>query len=266
LAACLQSDVPDSLRSLAIISGEEEYQAWGDLLYSIQTGNSAFEHLYQRHLDEYHQQNPESGKINDHAMTNLSASETPAIAASYDFSSIHRLVDVAGGQGDFITSILKANPTMQGILFDQASVIEGATIPKEAEGVADRCQLVAGDFFESVPSGGDAYMLKRILHNWDDRRAIAILKNCHRAMKANSKLLVIEPVIPPGNEPSFSKLLDLNVLVMLFPGACERTKAEFQVLFEAAGFELTQIIPATSSEVSIIEGIREVSIIEGIRR
>lgn len=186
-------------------------------------------------------------------MTNLSAGEAGAVAASYDFSSINRVIDVAGGQGLLITSVLKANPTLQGILFDQASVIDCAIVPKESQDVAERCQLVVGNFFESVPSGGDAYMLKRILHNWGDQQAINILKNCHDVMKLSGKLLVIEPVVPPGNEPSSSKFLDLNMLVMC-PGGSERTKAEFQKLFEAAGFELTQII-ATSSEVSIIEGI-----------
>ena len=253
LAACLQSDVPGSIRSLAIHAGKEPYQAWGQLLYSIQTGNSAFEHLYQMNLFEYHALNPESGKLFDSAMTSFSATEGAAIAASYDFSSIHTLVDVGGGQGSLIGSILKANPTMQGVLFDRASVIEGAKPLIQAEAITERCQLVAGDFFESVPSGSDAYMLKKILHDWDDERAIAILKNCHSAMIENGKLLVIEQVIPPGNEPFYGKLEDLNMLVMC-PGGCERTKAEYRVLFEAAGFQLTQIVP-TSSDLSVIEGI-----------
>ncbi len=255
LAAFLQSDVPGSIRNMAITSGEEAYQAWGDILYSIQTGESAFEHLYQMNLFEYLAKNRETGKMYEGAMTSLSTREGATIAASYDFSSIHRIVDVAGGQGSLITSILKANPTMQGVLFDQGSVIEGAKPLVEAEGVTERCQLVAGDFFESLPRGGETYILKNILHDWDDERAIAILKNCHSAMIENGKLLVIELVIPPGNEPFYGKLLDLNMLITC-PGGCERTKAEYQVLFEAAGFQLTQIIP-TSSGQSIIECVRQ---------
>ncbi|MCG8363525.1 MAG: acetylserotonin O-methyltransferase [Pseudanabaenales cyanobacterium] len=257
LAACLQSDVSGSVRSLVITAGES-YHAWGHLLYSIQTGESAFEHLHQMNLFEYLQKNPESGKMFDHAMTNFLAREGAAIAANiatnYDCSSIHTLVDVGGGQGSLIASILQAKPMMQGILFEQASVIEGAKPLIKAEGVIERCQLVAGDFFESVPSGGDAYMLMRILHDWDDERAIAILKNCHSAMRENGQLLVIEQVIPPGNEPCFSKLSDLNMLVMC-SGGRERTKAEYRVLFEAADFQLTQII-TTSSDLNIIEGVR----------
>jgi len=253
-AACLQSDVPGSMRALVIMCGEEHYQAWGDILYSLRTGGSAFEHLYGMPLFQYYAQNPEPGKIFDEAMTSNSSIENADITASYDFSGLHKLVDVGGGQGNLIASILKANPKMQGILFDLPYVIEGAKNFIEAEGVSQRCELVGGDFFESVPSGGDAYMLKRVIHNWDDKSAIAILKNCHRAMLENGKLLVVEQVIPPGNEPCFGKFMDLTMMVM-FPGARECTEPEYRALFEASGFRLTKIVP-TRAGVSLIEGIR----------
>lgn len=253
LAACLQTDIPGSIRPFVIMLGEEHNRAWGDLLYSIQTGTSAFEHLYGMQIFQYYAQNPEPAKIFDAAMTSFSSIENAETITSYDFSSIRKLVDVGGGHGSLIATILKANPTLQGILFDQPAVIAGAKHLMTAEGVGERCEIIAGDFFESVPSGSDAYILKHIIHDWDDERAITILKNCHRAMVDNAKLLVVEQVIPPDNEPFFGKFLDLNMLVMC-PGGCERTENEYRVLFKAAGFQLTQIVP--TSNVSVIEGIR----------
>jgi hypothetical protein len=254
LAACLQSDIPGSMRALVIMCGKEHYQAFGDILYSLRTGESAFEHLYGMPLFQYYAQNPEAGKIFDEAMTSHTSVENADITASYDFSGFHKLVDVGGGHGNLIASILKANPKMQGMLFDLPYVIEGAKNLLEAEQVSQRCELVAGDFFESVPGGGDAYLLKRIIHSWDEKSAIAILKNCHRAMVENGKLLVVEEVIPPGNEPCFGKFMDLMMMVM-FPGARERTESEYRALFKASGFQLTKIVP-TRGDVSLIEGIR----------
>lgn len=254
LAACLQSDVPGSLRGIVLMGGGEYYQAWGNFFYSIQTGKSAFEDLYGMPLFEYYAQNPESGKMYDEAQKSGSSAARTAILKIYDFSGIRRLVDVGGGNGSLLTSILIANPTMQGVLFEQASVIAEAKDLIEVEGASKRCELVAGDFFESVPSGGDAYILRYILHNWDDEGAIAILKNCHHAMVENGKILVIEQVIPPGNEPFIGKLLDLHMLV-LFPGGRERTENEYRALFEASDFQLTKIVP-TKANVSVIEGIR----------
>jgi len=254
VAACLQSDVPGSMRALVIMWGEEYYQAWRDILYTLRTGKSAFEHLYGMPLFQYYAQNPEAGKIFDRAMTSISSVENAAITASYDFSKFSKLVDVGGGNGSLISLILQNNPTMQGVLLDQGAVIAEAKNLIEVEGASKRRELVAGDFFESVPSGGNAYILKYILHNWNDERAIAILKNCHRAMVENGKILVIEQVIPPGNEPFLGKFLDLHMLVM-FPGGCERTEDEYRALFEASGFQLTKTVP-TKIELSVIEGIR----------
>jgi hypothetical protein len=254
LAACLQSDVPGSFRAFVIMLGEEQYQAWGEFMHSVQTGGSSFEHIYGMNLYEYLAQNPESAKIFDESMTTFSAIESAAIAASYDFSSIQTLVDVAGGQGLLIASILKSNPTLKGVLFDQPHVIERAKRFLEAEGLLERCQLAAGSFFEFVPEGGDAYILKNIILDWDDERAIGILKRCHKVMPDNGKLLVAQQVIPPGSPPFIGKFLDLHMLAVL-PGGRERTEAEYRALFEKAGFKLTRIVP-TQHEMSIIEGIR----------
>ena len=254
LATCLQSQAPNSVRSLVLMRGEEAYRAWGDLLYSIQTNTSAFEQIYGMNLFQYHAEHPEPAKLFDQAMTSLSSVECAAVLESYDFSAFHRLVDVAGGQGRLIAAILKAYPTLEGVLFEQDSVIASAQPVLAAAGVLDRCQRVGGNFFEEAPAGGDAYLLKHILHDWDDERAIAILRNCHQAMVDNGKILIVEQIIPPGNGPFLGKLYDLHMLV-LCPGGRERTAAEFQSLLEVAGFRLTGIT-STTSDVSLIEGVK----------
>ncbi|MHC5609970.1 MAG: methyltransferase [Nostoc sp.] len=253
VAVYLQSDIPDSIRWAAIMFAEEQYKAWGELLYSIKTGASAFEYLYGMELYEYYAQNPEPGEIFHKAMTSIAITrEDAAIATGYDFSSIKTLVDIGGGRGSTIAEILKANPTMKGVLFDCAPALESAKDLIEAEGVSQRCKFTVGDFFESVPSGCDAYILKRILHDWDDERAITILKNCHRAMAKNGKILVAERLIPLGNEPYAGKLIDLDMLVMT--GGSERTESECRSLFERAGFQVTKIV-SIQSDMSLIEGI-----------
>jgi hypothetical protein len=252
LAATLRTDVPGSLRAFAIAElGEDHYPAWGEVLHSVKTGEIAFDHLFGMDVWQYRAQHPEDGRIFDEAMASFSSVVNATIVASYDFSSLGTIVDVGGGDGSLIASILQANPGMKGVLFDLPHVVAGARRRIEAEGLAERCEVVAGDAFTSVPSGGDAYLLKWIIHDWDDERSVAILKNCYQAMAAHSKVLLIEAVIPRGNAPSFHKLMDLNMLVMT--GGRERSEAEYRVLFEAAGFRLTQITP-TQSEMSVIEG------------
>ncbi len=253
IAQGLRSDLPGSMRDSILLGGEEYYHAWGNLLHSLKTGENGFEQEYGMPVFDYYSQNVESGEIFDRAMKNISRALEPAIVNGYDFSEITTLVDVGGGNGSLIAAILKANPHLQGILFDQDIVVAASEpILNQAE-VSDRCEMLAGDFFESVPSDADAYFLKYILHNWDDDQAIAILRNCHQAMSANGKLLIVEQIIPPGNEPFSGKLIDLHMLVTL--GGRERTAAEYESLLEASGFSLNKIIP-TRSNVSIIEGIK----------
>ncbi|NEP10381.1 MAG: methyltransferase [Symploca sp. SIO2C1] len=254
LATYLQSDVPHSLKAVSIMFAEEHYQAWGNLMYSMQTGKNAFENLYGANIFEFYKQNHTSGEIFDQAMTDISVIENIAVLAAYDFSSIDKLVDVGGGNGRLLSSLIQAHSAMTGVLFDQPDVIERAFDLVEKSGISDRLQLVTGNFFETIPVGGDAYVLKHILHNWSNEQAIAILKNCYQAMVEPGRLLVIEMVIPPGNEPDPSKFLDINMLVVC-PGGRERTQAEYEELFKAAGFKLTRIIP-TVSDVSVIEGVK----------
>jgi hypothetical protein len=250
----LRGDVPGSLKARVIMNGEEQYRAWGEIIYSIQTGKSAFERLYGMNLLDYYAKNPEAGKNFNQAMTSSSTLQNPGIVLDYDFSDVQTLVDVGGGQGKLLTDILKAYPKMKGILFDQPEAIKGAKSLIEQAGILDRCQLIAGNFFESVPAGGDAYILKYIIHDWDDERAIAILKSCYEAMPEHGKLLLVEQVIPSGNQASFSKMLDLQMLV-LCPGGRERTQAEYRILMEKSKFQLIKIVP-TQSSLSVIEAVK----------
>jgi O-methyltransferase domain/Dimerisation domain len=254
LAACLQSDRSDSLRGYAIKSGQIwDWQPWGYLLNTIKTGKPVFKDIFGVEIFDYLRDHPEASKIYDQAMSSFSAKRIATITAEYDFSSIHNLIEVGGGRGSLLASILKANSTIQGVLFDVPHVIEGARHLIASEGLLNRCELLVGDFFVSVPSGGNAYLLKHIIHDWDDERAIKILQNCRRVMFSNAKLLVVEMVIPQGNEPFFGKLLDLQVLLN-YQGGCERTEAEYQTLFNVTGFKLTKIVP-TSSPLSILEAV-----------
>lgn len=256
LATFLHSDTPGSVRDVAIMMGDREhYASWGNILHAVQTGESSFDNIFGTNVFDYYAKNPQPAVIFDKAMTCFSKVENAAVSADYDFSPFRTLVDVAGGQGSLLMSILQAYPTLKGILFDLPDVIERAKSQIATREANDRCQLISGNFFESVPIGADAYLLKHILHDWDDERAIAILKQCHRAMAEGSKLLIVEQIISPGNEPFMGKLLDVNMLVMS-PGGKERTAEEFRSLFVAAGFQLTQIVP-TQGIVSVIEGIKE---------
>lgn len=253
LAASLQSGVPGSMRAMAVMFGEEQYQAWGNILYTLQTGESSFEHMYGVPMFKYFVDNPEPGEIYEEAMTSVSAAEKAEILKSYDFSYIKKLVEVGGGHGSFISSILLANPHMKGVLFDQPYVIEGAHIIKDL-GLEDRCEQIAGNFYESVPSGGDAYSLKHVLHGCSDEQSITVLKNCHKAMVDNGKLLIVERIVGSGPDSFLAKFLDVNMM-LLVKGGCERTEAEYRNIIEASGFKVTRVVPSKSG-TSVIESIR----------
>lgn len=255
IAATLQSHVPGSLRAWAVlVLGEEDYQAWGDLMHSVRTGETAFEHVFGMGVFQYEAQHPEHAKIFDEAMANLIGVYNSAVLASYPFSTIDKLVDVGGGDGSLIVAILQANPQMKGVLFDLPHVTEKAKQRITDAGQAGRCEVVAGDALVSVPSGGDAYILSRVINSFDDERAIAIFQNCRRAITHNGKLLLVERVLPDRVEHSIAAqgpvLSDLNMMVI--SGGLERTAAEHRALVEAAGFALRKIVP-TQSEVSVIE-------------
>ncbi|MDX6405429.1 MAG: hypothetical protein QOH70_2884 [Blastocatellia bacterium] len=254
LLQTLRSDVPGSLRAFAMTElGEEHYPAWGELLHSVKTGGIAFDQAFGMDVWKYFEQHPDNAKIFNDAMSGMTAQANEALHAAYDFTGINTLVDIGGGHGALITSILLRNPEMQGILFDSPRVIDGARTVIDASDLAGRCDLSAGNFFESVPAGADAHILKWIIHDWDDDQSVTILKNSHRALAKDGKLILVEAVVPADGAPHFSKFIDLNMLVMT--GGRERTEAEFRELYQRAGFRLTRVVP-TESPFSVIEGVR----------
>ena len=251
LSETLVTDAPGSLRWFAISElGQEHYPAWGNVMHSVKTGEIAFDNFFGVDIWKYFQQNPEDAAIFNNSMSNMTAAVNEAITSLYDFSQFGTVVDVGGGHGGLITAILKKNPEVKGVLFDAPEVIEGARPKIEAAGLADRIETVGGDFFTSVPAGGDAYIMKWIIHDWDDEKSNAILRNCRSRMRANGKLILVDSVVPETDEPHFSKFIDLNMLVMT--GGKERTETEFAELLAAAGFKLLRVIP-TELPTSIIE-------------
>jgi predicted O-methyltransferase YrrM len=252
LATPLQSDVPGSVRAMCAMRGEPWFWgAWGDLLHCVTTGESAFEHRHGKGLFELLSGDPAAMSLFAEAMTSMSETESAAVLAAHDFSAAKTVVDVGGGQGFLLAAILQANPSLRGVLFDLPDTVTRAHRVFESAGVRDRLEVIGGSFFDAVPAGGDAYMLKSVIHDWDDDRAVAILANCRRAMTTSGTLLLIERVIPSGNEPSVAKWMDVNMLVAT--GGRERTEAEYRSLYASAGFELTRIT-ATAAYMSLIEG------------
>lgn len=252
LGSGLRSDAPQSVAPWARLVERSYYrQAWSDLLHSVRTGENAFHHAHGMGVWQYRAEHPEESVIFDGAMTALSRLVADAVLAAYDFSPFEVVMDIGGGQGALLAEILSQNPAQRGILFDQPQVVAGALPTLQAASVADRCQVVGGDFFAAVPDGADALLMKSVLHDWDDERSIAILKSCRRALRPGGKLLVLEAVLAPPNEGPRAKFADLNMLVA--PGGQERTAEEFAKLFNASGFRLMRTIDA-GPRISIIEG------------
>lgn len=255
LSELLRSDHPETLRGFAeMMADAVNFETWADLPYSIETGDPSFPHKHNTPWFTWLEQNPREGKLFHDAMTSLSAGAVAAVVDAYDFSDISKLVDVGGGHGLLLSSVLSKYPRMKGIIFDDPKVVAGANEVLSAHGVTERCELSGGNFFESVPSGGDAYILKHIIHDWSDDECVTILRHCHSAMSPGGKILIVEMVIPGPNVPSISKLLDLEML--LFLTGRERTEEEYRALLERAGFELKRIVP-TPSPYSVIEGVKK---------
>jgi len=254
LSDTVSSDAHGSIRAFAMTElGEEHYPAWGELMHSVQTGGIAFDKAFGEPIWEFFAKNPDNAQIFNDAMSGLTAQANEALHAAYSFSGINKIMDVGGGHGGLITSILQKNPGMTGILFDAPEVIAGAKEKIETSDIADRCEMVAGNFFQSVPAGADTIILKWIIHDWNDEQSVSILKNCHRALPENGKLILVEAVVPETSEPHFSKFIDLNMLVIT--GGRERTEAEFRKLYEDSGFKLTRVVQ-TESPFSVIEGVK----------
>jgi hypothetical protein len=252
LADLLRTDVPGSQRAFAIMMGGEFHAAWGELLHSARTGEPGFRKRFGKHFFEYMEENPDRHSIYDAAMEAVHGRESEPMIEAYDFSAFRTVVDIGGGNGSVLSSIVTRHAAIQGILFDLPSVAERTRSILAGSSVAERIRVQGGDFFTGVPAGADAYVLRHILHDWLDPDAVRILRKCRDAMTPDSKLIVVEMVIPPGNEPSFGKWLDL---MMLLVAGQERTEKEYSRLFSEAGLKMTRVIP-TTSDVSIIEGVR----------
>ena len=250
-SSMLRSDVPGSFYAMALwLSDPFHFQVYADAMYSVHTGKPAVEKTFGIPIFEYFPLNPEESEIFNNAMTAFSAAVIPPVLEACDFSGIGTLIDIAGGHGRVLTSILQKYPAMHGVLFDLEHVLAGARPRIKELGLADRCQTIAGDFFKAVPEGGDAYIMKHIIHDWDDERALAILTNIRKAMKPGGRVILLETIVQPGNRPDFGKILDLEML--LLPGGRERTEPEFRALFARAGFPEMRVIPI-QSPLSVIE-------------
>ncbi len=256
LGMYLRTGIPGSQRMTALnFGGEPTWQVWGALLQSVESGQSAYQQVFGLSNWDYRTQHPEAAALFDQTMSEWTASVAPTVAAAYDFSSSARLVDIGGGRGQMLATILQAHPTLHAVLFDLPHVVQGAPPLLEAARVADRCEIIGGDAFTAVPADAESYLLSRVIHDWDDARAVALLTRCHQAMQPRGKVLLVERVIESGNPPSLLVLeSDVNMLVAT-SGGKERTDVEYRALLGAAGFELTQIIPVLPP-FSLIEAVR----------
>jgi hypothetical protein len=242
--ARLRTEAPDSIRAQVLLfCSPEVWRSWGELEYSVRTGLPAWERVTGMPSIEYVARHPEEAAAFNAAMAEHTRTVAPALLARYDFTRFGTVVDVGGGDGTLISAILTAVPRLRGILFDLPAGVESAGKTLDAAGVADRCQVVTGDYFVAVPDGVDAYLLKSVIHDWDDERAVAILRTCRRAVPATGRVLVVEPALPASvasAELTLAVLSDINMMVNT--GGGERTEDQFGALFAAAGFELSAAV------------------------
>ena len=232
----LQSDVPGSLRGFARFVGHEiNGRPWEHLLFSVKTGKPSFDEVFGSGMFDYVATRPEAAAIMNAAMTSLSRAEVGAVASAYDFRGIGTLVDVGGGHALLLAELLKEHQSLRGVLFELPHALDGARQHLETRGVRDRCDLVGGDFFASVPAGGDMYVMKRVIHDWDDEHATRILQTIRAATRPDSRLLVIDSVVPPGNEPGGGKWLD--ILMLALARGKERDERQWRELLAAGGFD-----------------------------
>jgi len=249
-------DAPNSMRDMALwLTGPFHFQVWRELGHSVRTGETVPEKIFGVPCFGYFERDKEVGDRFNNAMTGFSVSTIAAALEAYDFGWLagKTLVDVAGGHGMVLTEILKKCPNTKGVLFDLEHVVTGAKPRIERQGLSVRCSIAHGDFFVAVPEG-DAYVMKNIIHDWNDERSATILKNIHRASRPGSRVILLEAMIAPGNEPHFAKWIDIEML--LLPGGRERTEQEYRDLFAGAGFKMSKVVP-TKSPLCVIEAVRE---------
>jgi hypothetical protein len=248
----LRSDAAEPVGGWAAYVGRPaHFQAWGALLEAVRTGENAFVSVHGCDVWEYRAQHPADGAVFDRAMTDTSRRANRQLIEAYDFGRFERAVDVGGGHGAFLAGVLAAHPALHGVLFDQPHVVADAPTVLDAAGVRDRCEIAAGSFFDGVPAGGDAYLLKAIVHDWEDEDALRILRSVRAVIADGGAVLVVERELGPPNTAPDAKLSDLNMMVG--PGGRERTRDEFAALFAEAGFELRGVVP-TAIGLCVFEG------------
>jgi hypothetical protein len=254
LGAALRAGAPGGARdTILFTAGDHHWRAWGELLAILKDGQPGIEKVYGQTFFEYLAERPEEARQFNTAMIGIHGEEAPLIADGYDFSAFGTIVDVGGGTGNLLATILERCPKVRGLLYDQKPVVAEARALIAARGLTDRMRVEAGSFFERVPEGGDAYILSHIVHDWPEERCLALLAACRKVMTAKAKLLIIETVIPPGNDPHVGKLQD--VTMMVFTGGQERTEREHAALLEKAGFRLARVVP-TAASASVVEAVR----------
>lgn len=254
--AYLRSDIPESLRPWVLFQGEAIYRSFGELLHTLKTGESAFEFVYGAAPFDFMAKNPKDAQLFDEAMTALTKDTSEAVVEAYDFSGIGKIADIGGGHGLLLATILKANPSMRGVLFDRTRVLVGAIRLLDEAGLTNRCEFVGGSFFKSVPEGCDAYILKSVIHDWNDDHSVEILTNCRRAMREEGKILLVERIVKAVGSTSTETLCSDLTMLVLGGGreAQERTEGEFCALFRAADCKLARVVP-TRSDFYVIEAM-----------
>lgn len=253
LAESLRSDVPGSLRAFAVMmGGEGVWRSWGEVLHTVRTGDPAFDHVFGMPVFDYYAANPAAAQVGAAGLSARSAAENAAVVAAYDFGGADTVMDVGGGEGSLLRTILGAHAQLRGVLFEMPHVVALARAALAGAPELDRCELVEGSFFTEIPRRGSLLLLKKVIHDWTDERATTILRNCRAALPDGGRLLLVENVIAPGNEPSFGKWLDL--LMLVYAGGRERTADEFRDLLATSGFETKRVIP-TAANVCVIEAV-----------
>ncbi len=253
LGEALKDGAPGSARSTLIaFGGPAFWRSFEEILYSLETGKPAFDKVWGMPVFDYFAQHPDAASHFSESMVGFHGSEPPTVAEAYDFSGVQTVVDVGGATGNMLAALLSRHPGLRGVLFDLPHVVRDAPALLKARGVEERVTIETGSFFERVPAGGDAYVLSHIIHDWSESQCLTILKHCRDAMRPDSRLLIVETVLPEGDTPHQGKLQDLVMLVI--PGGQERTEAEYASLFAKAGFRLNRVVP-TTSVVSIVEGV-----------
>lgn len=244
LSDALRADHPQSMRRWAIMLGAGfVWRPSGELAKSVETGQPAFEHVYGAQFFKHLAAQPDDAAVFNAAMSSLPAYINVVVSA-YEFSKFERIVDVGGGHGTLLVGILSKNSHVRGVLYDLPAVVEGALAPQKS--VADRLEIVAGDFFEAVPAGADAYILSGVIHDWNDESAVRILRNCRRAMRPDARLLIIDTVLTPSSDPARAMM---DVLMMVLTGGRERTESEFRSLLHDAGFSLANVTPTMGASI-----------------